>query len=141
CGVMVVSVALTFVAEEAIKALFLRIALGVGRTQTPFADRSGGVAVLLQQRRESGGPCGKRLVALGLNLAIIANESVTRMFAGHENAAGRCANCIAGIMLGQAHAFTSHSIEVGRANLLLAEAADVAVPQIIRENEDDVWAR
>src|SRR5688572_22593324 len=117
---MVVRVPLAFVAEEPVKALLQWIAFRIRWTQTPFADGSRGVATLLQERSDRDRAGRERFVALGLNLAVVANRGMARMFPGHEHATRRRANRVSGIMLGEAHPFASHPVEIGRENLLLA---------------------
>jgi hypothetical protein len=41
-------------------------------------------------------------------------------------------------MVRQAHSFASQAIQVGGANLGLAEAAQIRVAQVVRENEENV---
>ena len=61
------------------------------------------------------------------------------MFAGHQDATRRSTHGIAAIMLRQPHALLGQTVEIGRSNQLLAEAADFAVTQIVGQKEDDVW--
>ncbi len=60
------------------------------------------------------------------------------MHAGHEHAARRRADGVAGVALCQAHAVFGDLVDVGRADFGLAERADVAVTEVIGDEEDDV---
>jgi hypothetical protein len=61
------------------------------------------------------------------------------MQACHQGASGRSADSAAGIDLSEANTLCSHSVNVGRLNLPLSVAAQVAVTQVIRFNVNDVW--
>lgn len=61
------------------------------------------------------------------------------MLAGHQRAARRRAYGIAGIMAGEAYAFGGHAVQARRLDLLLAETAQIAVSQIVGQDEDNVW--
>jgi hypothetical protein len=41
-------------------------------------------------------------------------------------------------MLSQPHASRGHAVEIGRADFRLAEAADVAITEVVGEDENDV---
>ena len=60
------------------------------------------------------------------------------MFAGHEHAARRSADVVARVVLGEFQTLGGETIKVGRPDNLLAERADVAVAEIVGEDEDDV---
>ena len=58
--------------------------------------------------------------------------------AGHEHAARRGADGRAGIGIGESHAVGGQAIEIRRFDLLLAVAAEVAVAEVIGQDEDDI---
>ena len=60
------------------------------------------------------------------------------VLAGHEAAARRRADGAAGVGLGEAHALGRQAVEVGRLDALLAVAAEVAVAEVVGQDEDDV---
>jgi hypothetical protein len=62
------------------------------------------------------------------------------MLARHQRAPRRSAHGVAAIVDGQSHTFGGEPIDIRRADLLLPEASDVAITEIVAEEEDDVWA-
>ena len=58
--------------------------------------------------------------------------------ARHQGAAGRGADCIARITIGEAHALLGHAVEVGREDGLAAVAPQVVVAHVVHHDEDDV---
>src|SRR6516164_9470155 len=58
--------------------------------------------------------------------------------AGEQHAPRRRADRAAAVMLGELHAFAGELVQRWRANDLLAEWADIAISQIIRQDEDDI---
>src|SRR5262249_51867474 len=126
-GIVVVGVALAVVAEEEVEAALDRIADGAGRAEAPLADGGGGGALLLDQLAEeplAGGDGGR---ALGLDLAVVADPGVPAVHAGHQAAARGGADRRAGVELGEAQPLAGHAVQAGRADLLLAVAAQLAV--------------
>ena len=70
--------------------------------------------------------------------AVVADVGVARMLAGHEHAARGRAHVVAGVMRGELHALAGEAVNVGRLEPLLAVTAQVAVAQVIGDEEDDV---
>lgn len=60
------------------------------------------------------------------------------MQAGHERASRRCTYRAASIAIGETHPFGGHPVQVGRGEFLLAVTAQVAVAEVVGEDEDDV---
>jgi hypothetical protein len=60
------------------------------------------------------------------------------MFAGHEHAARRRADVVAGVVGGESLPGGGEAIDVRRAELLLAVAAQVAVAEVVGDDEDDI---
>ncbi len=56
----------------------------------------------------------------------------------HQRGTGRRADARRGVEIGQAQAFGSHPVQVGRLNVTGAIAGEVGVAQIIGEDQDDV---
>ena len=61
--------------------------------------------------------------------------------AGHERRAGRGADRLRDIEVGEPHPFLRHAVEMRRANIFRAEAADIPVPQVVREQQHDIRRR
>ena len=81
-----------------------------------------------------------RLAAAG-GAAVAADAGVAGMQAGHEGAAGGGTDGAAGVALGEAHAGGGEGIDVGSADALLAVTAEVAVAEVVGEDEQDVRPR
>ena len=127
----IVSVPLTVVAVEAIEPLLEWIAFGAWETQPPLAERAGRVALGFQQFSQRDLRFRNRRLTFGLHFAVIPNPRVPGMLAGEEDAAGRRAHGVTGIMLREVHPFRCQAIEVRRVNFLLTETAEIAVTQIV----------
>ena len=131
-------VSLAVVAEEAVEALLIGIALRPGVAEPPFAEGAAGVALCFQALGDGdiGGKEG--VLSLGLHRGIVAHGGVAGMFAGHEDTARGRADGVAGVGTGEFHARGGERVDAGRLDLLLSVAAELAVAEIIREDEDDV---
>jgi hypothetical protein len=53
----------------------------------------------------------------------------------HQTGARWCTNGAAGIELRESHAFSGEAIDVWRVNLFLAVTAEIAITQIVGEDE------
>jgi hypothetical protein len=137
-GVEVVGDGLAVVAVKTIEALLERHAVGAGSAEAPFAETAGGVARGFEKFRERDGVGGDGELALGFQLAVVADEGVAGMFAGHEHAARRSADVVPRVVMRELQALGGEAVEVRRADEFLAEGADVAVAEIVGEDEDDV---
>ena len=131
-------VALAVVAEEVVEAVLQRAARGVEHPHAPLAHAGGGVAVILEDLGHGDRAGRQRELALGLDLAVGAHRAVPAVLAEHERRAARGADGGAAIPLGEARAFLGHAVEVRRLDELLPVAADVALGEVIAQDEDDV---
>jgi hypothetical protein len=78
----------------------------------PFADRRGGVALLLQQSRQRElSRCDQRRPARALKHRAAARHT-KRHLSGHEAVARRCANRGRTVRIGEAHAFARELVDV-----------------------------
>ena len=73
-----------------------------------------------------------------LAAAVVANVGVAGVLAGHEHTAGRRAHVVAGVVRGELHALAGEAVDVWRRHLGRAIATEIAVTEVIGENEDDV---
>jgi hypothetical protein len=78
---------------------------------------------------------------LGLDLAIAADVRVAAVFARHQAATRRRADRRARVSLRELRAFGGEPIDVRRLDQLLAERPDIAVAEIVGENEDHIRLR
>src|SRR5688500_11806309 len=60
---------------------------------------------------------------------------------GEESGAAGGADFSGAVKIGEAHALGGHAIKIWRADGGVAVATEVAVAQIVREDDDDVWTR
>lgn len=136
--VMIVGDALAVVTEEPVETLAQGIAGRSRAAQAPFAKRGGGVTAELEQARQGHCARGQWRLASGLDFAIVADDSVPGALTGHEHAARRGTNGVAGIMAGEPHALARQLIEIRRANLGLAVTPELSIAQIVGKDENDV---
>ena len=115
--------------------------LRLGRAEVPLADHAGGVAALLEVVRQhalverraetflgrSGDAAGVELVAEALLVA-----------PGHETGARRTAHRRGDVALGEARSALGDGVDVRRPRGGAAVGADVAVPEVVGEDDDQV---
>ena len=136
---------LAVVAEEEVEALAVGIAGRADRSEAPFAEGGGGEAGLLEHGGEGGDPGGERVLALAefgemaVCLDVSADFGVAEVAAGHEDAARRRADRSAGVVAGEAGAFGGELVEVRGADFFLSVAAEFAVAEVVRDDEDQVF--
>ena len=128
-----VRVGLVKITEPFVEALQIRDARTSGAAQSPLAEDTGAVAGLLQD-------FGHRDIGL-LQVDIFrvpADAAVADVLARHKGAPRGSADGIAGVNLREAHAFGGEAVDVRCLNALLPETAQVAVAEIVGENENDI---
>ena len=69
---------------------------------------------------------------------VAADRGMAGVVAGHQATARRGADGAAGVALREAHALRGQAVEVRRLDLLLAVAAEVAIAQVVGQDENDV---
>ena len=99
----------------------------------------GDVGVLFQNGRDS------MIIFQGFIELVVANVGMALAEAEQNGSAGGSADRRGAIVLHEEHAFVGHAVPVGRLEggfagraLILPELADVAVTEIIHQDEDDV---
>jgi len=130
--------ALAVIPEEEIEALAERVAGAAGRTQAPLADRPGGIAGLLEPLGQRDRLGGNRLLSLGLDRAVVADVGVAGVQARHQHAPRRRADGRAAVALREADSLGGHAVQGRRADFLLSVAPQLAVSQIVGQDEHDV---
>ena len=103
--------------------------------EVPFAEVGGGVARLLEEAGEGGnggveevGHASAEVVGFGGKVAVDAM------------AGGKMAGCEGGTTGGADGALGGEAVEVGRFDLAVAVAAEVAPAEVVGEDEEDVGA-
>jgi hypothetical protein len=66
---------------------------------------------------------------------------MTGVFSGHQSAPRRRAHGAPCICLGETHSFGRKAVNIWRLYQFLAKAAEIAVAQVVRQNENDIWPR
>jgi len=133
-GVIIVCVCLIEVADELIKPFLIRQAAGTSIAQPPFANEASVIACLLEDFRNC-----LVLWTEGRLGGVAANGSVAGVETSHQAGARGGADGAAGVALGEANAFGGEAIDVRGFDFRLAVAAQIAIAQIIGEDEDNVW--
>ena len=107
--------------------------------QVPLADQRRRVARPLEQRCR-GGMLRREpdtVVAVGERLGQ-PDGKASGISAGHEGDPGRGADRGRGVVAGEAESFPGEPIEMGRAIVRPAVAAQVAIAEVVRQNKQDV---
>ena len=109
----------------------------LSETQMPFADDSGRIAGLLEDRRHRGrsrGDAQRRDAAQDAGPGRLTPGIST----GHEGVACWRAHCGRRMGVGESHPFLRQPIHVRRLDLRRTIAAEIAIADVVAENEDDV---
>ena len=123
---------------ELVKAVGQRVGSPkiAGNTQAPLAIHAGGITSRLED-------LGQHRHFLDESKAIFRSiatgEAATRVLACHQRVAGRGADGIGRVVVGELDAPGGEAIDVGCLEFLLPEAGDVAVAEVIGEDVDDIW--
>jgi hypothetical protein len=105
-------------------------------TEVPFAERRGGVALLLEEFAEELFPrmqAGRAGVVQGA-----AHADAIGITAGHQCRARRGADRLRNIETREPRALRGETIDVRRADVFRAVTTDIAVAKIVGEDEHDV---
>ena len=131
-------VALAIVAELVVEAFFQRAAGCFEHPHAPLAHDGGGVAGGLQELRDGDGVGRQRELALDGDFPVAAHGGVAAVETGHQRSAGGGADAGAAIRLGVARALAGHTVEPRGLDEFLTVGADVALSEVIAQNENDV---
>src|SRR5205814_2244733 len=102
-GIVAMGDSLAVVAEPAIDALLRGAAVAVRTAESPLAEAAGGVAELLKESRQRDSSGFERMLAFGLDLAIVSHLSMARVQAGHQDATRRSADRVGRVALCPSH--------------------------------------
>ena len=132
--------------EMEIEAVGERMMLGLvigPDAEVPFADQSGGVAGVLQRLGQGHFGGGQAAGGDGAEDAelIVGHAGADGVASGHESGAARGADLGGGIELREAQAFGGHTIQIRRLDRRVAVAAEVAVAEVVGQDDDDVRLR
>ena len=130
--------ALAVVAEKQIKALVVGIALAAGITQPPLPDTGCGLARSLQHFGNGKRIRRNRDLPLMGELFIVSDISMPLMHPGQERTTRWSTDSLPAVMLGEFDALPGHPVNMGGPDLFLPIAPKVAIPQIIRQNINNI---
>ena len=123
------------IAEVVIESLAGGKGVGVV-AEVPLADTLRGVAAILEEIRDGDFVGMQRDLRLGTEDARHGNARLVAT--GHERGAGRGANAVSGVEVGEAAAFLCDAIDVRRLDVRRAKAGEVLVALVVGVNDDDV---
>ena len=136
--VIEVRVFLMQITEKLVKPLPVRHARRRRFPQAPFSEQAGGIPGLAQHLRQRDVLVAQRDAA-----AIAPHGRVARVVAGHQHAARRRALRTSRVRLGEPHPVARQTVQMRRPDALLAVAAEMAIPQVVGVDQDNVrlWRR
>ena len=140
-GIVVVRVGLVDEAVEVVEPVAFRLPFGAHLAKAPLADERGGVAGLLQHAGHGHVARRQRLCRVVARAGIAAHAGVTHVPAGHEHAARRRADSRPGVELREADPLGRQPIEVRRLDDPLPVRTEIAVAEVVGQDEDDVRPR
>lgn len=130
------------VAQEPVKmveATGVRV-FGVIQSEVPFADGSGGIALLFEGLREHCGGAGEKApIVFRFGADDSGNTDEIRVASGEEGGAGGGADGTVGIEFGKADAIGEEGVNVGAFKVGGAVAGEISVAEIIDDDQEDVW--
>jgi len=140
--IVIMCVDLVQVAVEMIEALFVRqpTCRAAHIAQSPFATEGRLVAGFLHHFGNGDVPIAKGL-DFHSSAGVAANERMTRMLAGHQDATRRSTNGGTSIELRELQSLTSHLVQPWRLDLALSVAAQITIAQIVGHDPNDVGLR
>ncbi|MDB6065803.1 MAG: hypothetical protein JWR26_2011 [Pedosphaera sp.] len=117
--------------EPLVETFLGRDAGGAGSAEAPDAECAGVIAGLFEEFGEG------EVVGFERDGAFATDAGVAGVFAGQERGARGSGCGTASVEAGEAQAFRGECVDVGRPDLGLAVAAEVAVAEVIGEDEED----
>ena len=78
------------------------------------------------------------VLAAGIGRGIGRHAAAKRIAARHQRGAGRGAERRRRVELRQPRAFGRHAVEIRRLELRVAEAAEIAVAEVVGQDDDDI---
>lgn len=129
---VVVGIPVGHVDQRLIETVALGSAGTIGPAEPPLAEN--GRPVARRPEQVGHGP----LAGTDIGAAVVPDEGVSGVLAQQQGGAGGGADGAARIGLGETDPFGRHPIEAGRENLFLPVAAEVAVAQVVGQNEEDI---
>lgn len=136
-GIEIVSVPHVDVAEEMVEAYVVGIGEIVGSADAPLAHAGCGVTRLLEDRGQGG------LIRLDDDRlgGIATHHRASHVPTREQNAAGRGAYRATRVELSETHTLRRHLVETRRLKCLLTEATEIAVTEVVGQDQDDVrWS-
>ena len=142
-------------AVKLVEAPMVGSRLWVVAVEVPLIDQTGAVACLRHDRAQRDilgqqvSPSHDGGVAVGVNLQprqssgvalVVADAGVAGVLARHQRTTRRRTDAAAGVGLCKRCAGTSQTVDIGRLDVLVAVASQVAIAHIVGQDKDDVRA-
>lgn len=134
-GEIIVGVILVEVSEPGRESLKSRDSDASRVPQRPFSDSRTAVPGWRQNFRDRQIPV---LKISRIMRDIVAGGRMAVVKSGHQRGAGGGADAAAGISLSEPQSFTSQLIKSGSLDQALTVAAEISIPEVVRENENNV---
>lgn len=123
---------------ELVEPVGVRSELGLP-AEVPLSHESSRIALRFEQRGQRRSQRGQAAVPIRRGNGEHPFEPrALRVVPADQGGTGGRADRAIGVGVGQADAFAGEAVDVGCADIRRAVAADVAVPQIVHHDEDDV---
>src|SRR5262245_41961130 len=135
---VVVRMKLAEVSEKLVKTNRIRMSLRTDLAQTPFSKQRRRITGVLEHMSDRSVACAQRLKANGDTRRIAAHARMPNMLPGHQHGSRGSANCRSRVELRIAPALGCHATQVGCLNQLLAVAAQIAVAEVVGQDEDQI---
>src|SRR2546425_9693652 len=120
------------VTEPFVKAVFVRDARGAFVAQAPLAE---GCRVVTGRLEDF---CHGEVGGIQRHARVAANPRVSGMLTGHQTTTRRRADRAASVALSEMHPFLRKPVNVRRLDSFLPVTTEVAVTEVVGENENDV---
>ncbi len=131
-GVLAMCVPVIEKAELVVEPLLVRLPGRTLHAEAPFADDGCAVACVAQQHRH------RDVFRSQWDLAVAANPSVAGVLARHQCGPRGRAHGAAGIVVGETDPLLRQAIDTRRREPGLPVGAQIAIPEIVGLDEDDV---
>ena len=127
-------------ADELVEALVDRVVF-LGITKMPLAEEGGSVALRFQHFGKG------RLLRSEAGVTVVprrehpADPAALLVATGQQRRTGRAADGAIGMEIGETNAARGQGIDVRGLESIVPEASEIPIPQVIRQNDDEVGTR
>ena len=137
-GIIAVRQQLAIIAEKRVASLVLGITRGADESQPPLAKGCGSVTRLLERMKKGARPSWQRVLSFRIQLDIAPDVSVAAVHSRQEAGTRRGTDRSPRIALREAHARLGQAVDMRRFKLLLTITAQVAIAQVVGQDEKHI---